>query len=154
MSLDYILLVSRWIHIFAAVVAIGGAVFQRLVLISIARDVCPDDVRNELFEKLRCKWTPIVHTCIGLLLITGLFNFYWLAIRTPIDPMPYHAVFGLKFIAALVVFAIAILLTSSSKAVSRIREHAGMWLGVLIFFAAAIVAFSGVLGQVRAASGD
>ncbi len=149
---NILLLVSRWFHIAAVIMAIGGAAFTRLAFIPGVRDSLNGDTADKVRTAVAKRWTMVVHASIGLLLLTGFFNFYTLAIRTGIEPMPYHAIFGLKLISALGVFFIAEALVGRSVAFEGMRRRNALWLSVLLCLAAVIILLSGLLNQVRAAS--
>ena len=150
--MDFLLLVSRWFHVAAAIIALGGAAFTLLALIPAAKATLADDLHERLREAIRARWSRVVHTCIGLLFITGAVNFVILAIPPKIEPMPYHAIFGVKFLAALAVFFIAEALVGRGPAFAKIRRQRAKWLSVLLALGAIIVLLSGVLSQVRSST--
>lgn len=147
MDIDYLLLLSRALHLLAAMAAIGGAIFQRVAL-------CAEDgVDAAIVARQRGRWSKIVFSSIGVLLITGLLNFYLLAIAADVDPMPYHALFGLKFLLAMGIFFLASALAGRSEGLAGFRQKAPSWLGVIIVLAFVIILLSGVMSQVRQAGG-
>jgi len=150
-DLNYVLLASRWLHIAAAIVAIGGAAFMRFALIPAARATVPDDAHQRLREALRARWSKVVMACIALLLITGFYNFVVLAMPPKVNPVPYHPIFGLKFLAALGVFFIASALVGRSPGLEKMRSDRAKWLSRLLILAGVIVLLSGVLMQIRTA---
>ena len=154
MELDFVLLVSRWVHLAAAITAIGGAMFLRFALLPGAKQVLDEDQHRRLREAVRVRWVRWVSACIALLFLTGALNFYLLALAPRIEPIPYHAVFGIKLLAALFVFFLASALSGSSPGFASFRERSRKWLGVLITLAAVIVLLSGVLNQVRTRASD
>ncbi len=148
-NINLALLVSRWIHIGAAIVAIGGMTFLRFVLLPSAKGVLNSDAHERLREAVRARWARLVHACIALLLLTGTFNFVMLALLPKIDPIPYHAIFGVKLLAALLVFFVSFALTGRSPGFAKMRQSSGKWLSITVALAALIVLLSGVLSQVR-----
>ncbi len=150
-NIDFLLLLTRWMHVSAALVAVGGAVFLRWVLLPGAKETLEDNVHERLRASVIKRWKKIVHLCVAVLLLTGGFNFYYLVLRTGIEPMPYHAIFTLKVLAAVFVFIIAIALTGSNPVAAGMREQSAKWLGVLSALALVVVLLSGLLGQLRAA---
>ena len=68
-------LISRWIHILAAVTAVGGMLFMRFVLMPAASQALTDEQHVALRERVMARWGKIVGLSIGLLLITGFYNF-------------------------------------------------------------------------------
>ncbi len=151
-NINFMLLASRWIHISAAIVAVGGAVFMRLALMPSAKEVLDDDVHQRLRQAVRARWARLVHTCVALLLMSGAFNFVVLALPPKVEPMPYHAIFVVKFLAALAVFFLGIVLSGRSALSEKMRRDGARWLSVMIAAAALVVLMSGLLGQVRANS--
>ncbi len=148
-NINLALLVSRWIHIGAAIVAIGGVTFLRFVLLPGAKRALNSNADERLREAVRARWVRLVHACIALLLLTGTFNFVMLALLPKIDPIPYHAIFGVKLLAALLVFFVSIALTGRSPGFEKMRQSSGKWLSITVALAALIVLLSGVLSQVR-----
>jgi hypothetical protein len=146
---DIVLLITRWLHISAAIVAIGGAFFMRVALMPAAAAALDDATHAKLREGLRARWFIIVQTCIAMLLVTGGINFVLLALPPKIHPLPYHPIFGLKFLAALGVFFIASLLVGRGQGLAAMRANRAKWLTVLLVLAGVIVALSGVLNRVR-----
>lgn len=151
-QIDIPLLVSRWLHIAAAIVAVGGAAFQRFALQPGANSALNDEQHAKLRDAVRTRWSRVVFLCIAILLITGGFNFVRLAMPPRVEPMPYHGVFAIKFLAALTVFFIASALAGRSPAFEKIRAKSATWLSVLLVLAAIIVLVSGILAQIRTTS--
>ena len=150
-TVDYIVIISRWVHIIAAVAAVGGAVFQRYALFPAMADALDADEHLRLREAVRQRWARFVHACIALLLLTGGLNFYLLALAPKVKPMPYHALFGIKFLAAMAVFFLAAALAGRSMGFEKYRQDSRHWLGVVVILAVLIVLLSGVLYGIRTA---
>jgi len=148
-EIDFLLLISRWVHLAAAIVALGGVAFSRWALMPAAAATLTDDAHEQLREAVRTRWARLVHACIALLLLTGAINFVWLAMPPKIEPMPYHAIFGVKFLAALGVFFVAAVLVGRGPRLAKMRQNRATWLGVLLALGALIVLLSGVLNQIR-----
>ena len=144
--LDIIAIVVRWIHLLSVIVAIGGMIFMRLVLMPSAEAVLSPEVRKELHAALVSRWKRFVHVCIALLIITGSFNFY-ITFQDGVKPIPYHPIFGVKVILAFGVFFLASALTGSSPGFASIRENGKKWSAVLIALALLAILLSGVPGS-------
>ena len=93
---------SRWAHVFTAVVLVGGAVFQRIALLPVLKGL-PEDQRNALREQITARWARVIHVGIGVLLLTGFYNYLN---ATGQDPL-YHSLVGTKILLAIAVFFIA-----------------------------------------------
>lgn len=150
-DIDWVLLISRWLHLAAAIAAIGGAFFMRVALAPAAAGVLDDEQHRKLRDAIRARWAKVVGACIGILLLTGGLNFALLAIPPKIAALPYHPIFGVKLLAALAVFFIASALIGRAPGFEPMRQQQRKWLGILLSLAALIVLLSGVLNQIRTA---
>jgi hypothetical protein len=148
-NLDFTLLILRWLHFAAAIAALGGALFSRFILIPSANQSLDRETHDRLREAIRARWAPFVHGCIAVLLLTGMLNFYFLVLAPGVKPMPYHALFGVKFIAAMFVFFVAEALVSPGPGLARIKQARARWLSALLVGAALVVLLSGALSQIR-----
>lgn len=146
MQLDWIAIVFRWIHILAAMTAVGGTIFMRTALVpSVA--VLADDQRKALHEQVRSRWVKFIMGAILFLLLSGFYNFFR-RINQGFDPDPkrlYNILFGIKFLLALAIFFLASALTGRASALARFRKNAKLWLTVNVVLAVLVVCISGVL---------
>jgi len=140
---DILQLVSRWLHIIAGMVAVGGMLFARLVVFPTLRE-WPEAERRSIHDAMRARWSKVVAIAIASLLITGLYNYARMEIDYTL-PMWYRAVFGVKFLLAMTMFTLASLLAGRSAASQRLRTNPGVWLGLNLLLAVAVVGLSGVL---------
>ena len=136
-------LLSRWLHILAAITAVGGTIFARAVVFPALAPL-PEEERTRLHAALRVRWAMLVKAAIGFLLVSGLYNFM-ITVSQYRVPSWYHMVFGIKFLLALAIFAIASLLIGKSPAAQAVRSRAPFWLNLNIALAVAVVCLSGVL---------
>lgn len=142
-DVDWIAVIFRWLHVLAAITAVGGTIFMRMALVPAAAGL-PDDARASLMEAVRSRWARWVAGSILFLLVSGLYNLM-MNIRSYELEGPYHALFGIKFLLALAIFFIASLLTGRSEAAQRFRQNARKWLTVNMTLAVVLVCISGVL---------
>jgi uncharacterized membrane protein len=131
-------------HIVPAVVAGGAAIFGRLALLP-ALATLPDAERVRVKETIDRRWRVVVMICITLLLVSGLANFFLYQAPNHRGQALYHALFGVKFLAALVVFFLASALTGRSPALAPIRANARFHAGIASALVLAILLISGVL---------
>ena len=149
-ALELLALVSRWLHILAAMAAVGGTIFIRFALQPTLATL-PEPERRTLHESLRARWSKVVMAAIALLLLSGLYNFIVIArglsktdALSSIKPM-YHALFGVKFLLALGIFFIASALVGRSAAFEKVRANARLWATVNIVLAVILVCLSGFM---------
>ena len=115
-----LMILSRWLHILSAAVMAGGAIFMRFALLPVleAHDA---GTRSEWHEAIIGRWKVFIHSGIAISLFSGFYNFY---VRFhEVKPMPYHALFGLKFLLAMVVFFIASALVGKSRGLQPMRQN-------------------------------
>ncbi|MEX2111818.1 MAG: hypothetical protein WD845_01450 [Pirellulales bacterium] len=136
-------LVSRWLHILAAITAVGGTIFARFVVVP-SLEPLPLEQRAALHAAMRVRWSKIVAVAIGFLLLSGLYTIGYLSVEYRL-PKWYHPVFGVKFLLAFVIFAVASLLTGKTPAADNVRRHLRFWLNLNIVLAVLVVCLSGIL---------
>jgi uncharacterized membrane protein len=143
-TFDLPLIVSRWFHLGAVIVAIGGTVFVRLILYSAARHHLPDRERETLMSAVAARWSLLLHICVGLILVTGIFNGIVMVGRHQSQPV-YHSLFGIKVLLALVLFFFATAIAGRSNAFAGLKANRAKWMTVNIILAGIIVLISNVL---------
>ena len=143
--MSLLVLVMRWAHILAAVTAVGGILFMRFVLMPSAVAVLDDETHQKLRAAIVKRWQHVVHTCILLFLVSGLYNYLAVTRFLHSDQPVYHMLFGVKFILAMVIFALALGLTSTRGWAAPLRGNAKFWMSVLAGLAIVVIAISGVL---------
>lgn len=145
--MEWVDVASRWVHVGTAIVLIGGAVFQRYVLLPAAAEL-PEATRDELRARVVGRWKRFVMIGIALFLLSGFYNY--LAVAIPAhraDPRKglYHGLVGVKIILSFVVFFLASALAGRSPALENFRRNPRTWLGVTIVLSAMIVGIAGYL---------
>ena len=147
MSNDIFCLLFRWIHMLAAIAAVGGTIFIRLALMPSV-SVLADESRKALHEAIRARWSKMVMAGIALLLASGLYNFVvtW---RSYDLPGYYVPLFCVKVVLALAIFFIASALVGRSPALDAIRRNARFWVTLNMTLAIVLVCISGVLRMAK-----
>jgi uncharacterized membrane protein len=102
---DILVTLMRWLHLSSVATLIGGILYARFV-IAPSESFLPSDAQLTLDERAAAHFRPIVFTAIACLVISGTFNL----LSHPGHSTLYHALFGLKILLALHVFAVAILI--------------------------------------------
>ena len=151
MDIDYIALVSRWLHILAAITAVGGTIFIRMALVP-SLGVLPDQAKKDLHEAVRGRWAKFVMAAIAFLLLSGLYNIGMIEYqkKVPTDlRMLYRVLFTIKFLLALTIFFVASALVGRSAAFEKIRKNARFWLSFNLVLAIILVCVSGFLRAIR-----
>ena len=120
----------RWLHISSMMILLGGILFARFVVEpSIAS--LPSETRNQLGEALATRFRSLMYVAIGILLLTGVYN---LVLNISGKPPLYHALLGVKLLAALHVFAVGFLIVQPRNP-KRTRLMTGVVISGLIILA-------------------
>ncbi len=142
--------VSRIIHVAVAIVLVGGTTFMRFVLAPAAKEL-PQAEHDQLRQRLMSRWKKVVHGGIGLLILSGAYNFYRQLPNHKGDGL-YHALIGTKILLALIVFFIASALAGRSATFESLRQNRLKWMGLIVVLSMIIVAISG-FAKVRGPGG-
>ena len=149
--LDALGLVFRWLHILAAMAAVGGPMFISWALLPVA-GALPDAAQRTLQEGIRLRWSSVVKIAILFLILSGSYNFIafvrashtwgpeWQAGGSA--HLFYQALFGVKVLLALAIFFLASALTGRSPAMARFRENAKFWVKVNLALGILLLALS------------
>ena len=142
---DLLGLLFRWLHILAGMTAVGGTIFARFVVLP-SHGVLSAEDRELLHAQMRRRWSKIVMASIGFLLLSGIYNFIMIVEHyRDVLPKWYQMLFGIKFILAMIVFAVASLLPGRTALAQRMRTKAHFWMSLNILLAVLIVCISGIL---------
>ena len=136
----------QWLHVMAAVLAVGGVFFMRFILYPAMHGQGIDaESRSTVASRILPRFRMMIHTCIAVLLATGTYRFIRQLPKLK-DWTEYHAIFGIKVLLSLVVFGIAIALTmppaANPNAIQRKREK---WMLVNFVLGALVVLLSAYL---------
>jgi uncharacterized membrane protein len=140
---DPLALVFRWMHILAAITAVGGAIFARFALLPAAAEL-PDAQRATLVEGVRSRWFMFVNAAILFLIVSGLYNLVMMFKQFKLPPA-YHALLLVKILLALGIFFIASVLNGRSANAQRFRANARFWLNINVTMAVVLVLISGTM---------
>lgn len=142
-TIELLSLALRWLHILAGMTAVGGMVFIRCVIVPSREAISPESFQA-LHSQMRPRWSKIVAVAVGILLVTGLVNYF---INRDLYQLPkwYHALWGVKFLIALVIFFLSSVMAGRSALADRFRVNIRFWLNLNILLAVVVVCISGVL---------
>ena len=139
--MDFLDLISRWVHIGTAAVLFGGAVFSRFVLLPAA-ETLPEAEHEQLRAGVLSRWKRFIHLGIALLLLSGFYNFAR-AIPGHKGQGAWHAVVGTKILLAFMLFFLASAIVGRSSLAGTMRKNARLWLGLIVLLGATIICISG-----------
>ena len=151
-------LVLRWAHVLAAIAALGGLVFARFALVPAVGELEPS-VGERIHDAIRRRWLPWVIGAITVLLASGLANFLIFNARVKADPgfwgatwmreTSYHALFGAKFLIAMVMFYLSSALVGRGAGTQWVRNDRAKWLSVTLALGLVVVLLSGWMRQLH-----
>lgn len=137
-------ILSRWLHVIFAIVLLGGGIFIRFVLQPAAAEL-PEDQHAALHGRVIARWKRLVMITIGLLLLSGLYNYIFVMIPKHKGDGLYHGLMGGKMILAFVVFFLVSALTGKSAGLQKIRDNARLWTSITVVLGLVIVMIAGFL---------
>lgn len=124
--------VFRWLHVTAAVLGVGGTIMMRFVVLPA---LASREDGAEVLSAIRPAFKRLIHSAIGLLLVTGFYNYLIVAMPRVKQARAegntalaaYHGVMGVKILLALALFGIGFALL---KPVPSFHENRKTWLSV------------------------
>ena len=126
---DAFAIILRWLHIASMATLLGGIIFWRLVLAPAGLE----KERGALVEAFAARFRPLVFLSIAGLVFSGAINYA----TTPGHSKLYHAIFGVKLLLALHVFAVSFLIVQPNHP-RRTRLATGTMIsGLIILFISA-----------------
>lgn len=155
--MDPTLLLLRWAHILAAIVAMGGLVFARFALLPALSEL-DEETRQRIHDRIRRGWLPWVIGAITVLVASGLANFILFNARVKAEGWAegawmrqtgYHALFGVKFLMAFVAFYFASALVGRGAGTQWVRDDRAKWLAVTLGLTTGVVLLSGWMRQLH-----
>ncbi|MDB5323699.1 MAG: hypothetical protein JWN40_5330 [Phycisphaerales bacterium] len=132
-----LIILSRWLHVIAAILAIGGTFFMRVILpLGLAQADAAS--RDAVFLRCRRAFKMVIHTCVLLLLVTGAFNTWrnWDDYR--LDRPLTHALWGPHMLLGLTAMVIALLLLAPRQPPKWHRT--GAMINLVILFITVLLA--------------
>ena len=130
-------ILSRWLHLAAAAIAVGGLVYARFVL-TPALQALGEEERAGVLGKLASHLKPLAATVIIVLVASGSYNLLRV-LEGGVDA-GYHMAFGIKFLLATHVFAMLYLVAlppsgDATQDAKRPRLMLGAAISGLVIFA-------------------
>src|SRR4051812_36473375 len=132
-----LIILSRWLHIIAAVLALGGTFFMRVILpLGLAEADAAS--RHAVFLRCRRVFKMVIHTCVLLLLLTGTFNSMRNLDDYKLDKPLTHILWGSHMLLGVTAMVIAMLLLVPKEPPKWRRT--GAMLNLVILFITVLLA--------------
>ena len=132
----------QWIHLIAAVAAVGGMAFVLFILLPSLR-VLGEEQRMMLAKTVMGRFRWVSWGAIILLIGSGIYNIRVRAWEAPWGT--YWELLTLKIFLALVVFVISLLLTLPIPALESFRAQRRRWLSIALGIAVGVILISAFL---------
>ena len=133
--------ISRWAHMLAAIVLVGGTLFMRFALVPAELATSGTE---EFREAIRQRWAKWVAGAALFLLVSGFYNMYLKAIGFKMSGL-YLGLLGLKILLAFSAFWLAATLVGRSDRAKRFRQREMHWLNMLTVVVLAVVLMAGFM---------
>lgn len=138
--MDYLPVLFRFLHIFSAVALVGGVLAWVYGFLPGVAALAPES-RAKVENAAAAAWRPLVLSSIAGLVVSGMWNFLTNFLHREGLKPAWHAVFGIKFLLALHVFAVAVIATKPNNA-RRTRQLTGIaYSGVLVVLLSAVLRY-------------
>ncbi len=143
-------ILSRWLHVIAAVVVVGGVFFMRVILPLAAAEL-EEAGRGRLIGRCRNVFKRVVHTGILLLTLTGAYNSVALLRAIRANPVLHshlgllHGLWGMHMLCGLAAFVISLIVLAGQAPKPRHRSLTTANLILLL----AVILLASALKQVR-----
>jgi len=146
---DWLMLVSRILHILGAIIMVGG-LFYLWAVVTPTSPLPPREGPGEgssadqYFGGRRAAWAKWIGISSALLLVTGLWNFIQM-IKTNEIATSYHMLGTLKIVLGLALMFLAALLAGRTNAADSIRKKWRQWLAVCLILGIITVVLGSVM---------
>lgn len=131
--------IVHWIHLSAAVAALGATIFLRMVVLPVLATM-DEDARETFHSRAQRKVMMVILHSFGLLIITGMLNLA--RVFQDGQTSLYLALFMAKIMLVVAMFAIALFLLIPSDALRTFRARRATWLLVNVALGLTIVFLS------------
>ncbi len=133
----------RTVHVLAAAAWVGGSIMYQFVVIPALRMAGP---APGVAAQIGLLFKRLVNACVGILLATGVYLMFDRLTQTRLG-VPYLIVLGIKVIAALGLFVLALYMAQSnirrlakrSTRLSKVAPQLMLALGICIFILGALL---------------
>ena len=141
MDVEFLPLISRWAHIFAALVLVGGTVFLRWAIVPIMSDV---EDQEQWFAPMRGRWSKLVMASVLFLLISGFYNATIKALNYELGGV-YLAMLMIKIVLGFVIFYLVSVLSGRSQTAVKFRSAGAKWYNLTIVAMVLVVGLAGYM---------
>ncbi|MCL4404658.1 MAG: hypothetical protein M1544_01910 [Candidatus Marsarchaeota archaeon] len=93
-----------WLHLFSAILFIGGSFFMWLVLVPGSKDAIHDEAERSTFvAKISKRFARLTWMLLLTLVLTGIINAYWYLPQNRVNPFDTYLVYSMVICTAVLV---------------------------------------------------
>ena len=142
MDVEFLPLISRWLHILSAIILMGGTVFLRWTVVPLQ---IQEEDQEAWFAPMRASWSKLVMFSILFLLASGLYNTAIKSMTYELVGGPYLVLLTIKILIALVIFFLVSVLSGRSKLAVKFRSEGAKWYNLTIAAMLLLVCIAGYM---------
>lgn len=133
----------RTVHVLAATTWVGSSIMYQFVVVPALRTTDPAPA---IAAQVALLFKRLVNYCVGILLVTGVYLMFDRLTQTTLG-LPYLIILGIKIVAALGMFVLALYMAQSnirrlakrSTRLSKAAPQLMLALGICIFILGALL---------------
>jgi uncharacterized membrane protein len=129
-------ILSRWLHVVSACLAIGGVFFIRFI-VPRGLILLDEPSRRQILLALRRNFKRVVHAVILLLLITGIYNTCLAWDKYQLDKAVLHALWGTHILLAGLAITISLYVLAGQEPPRSHRKLMALNFAILLLTVAA-----------------
>jgi uncharacterized membrane protein len=127
---------SRWLHVISACLAIGGVFFIRFI-VPRGLKLLDENQRLPVLLAMRRGFKMVVHTAILLLLVSGIYNTKLAWDKYNLDKAVLHALWGVHILLAGLAFTISLYVLAGAQPPKSHRKLMALNFAILLLVVAA-----------------
>jgi uncharacterized membrane protein len=129
-------ILSRWLHVVSACLAIGG-VFFICFIVPRGMKLLDESQSPPVSLAMRRTFKRVVHSAIFLLLVTGIYNTTLAWDKYNLDKAVLHALWGVHILLALIAITISLYVLAGAQPPKSHRKLMALNFGILLLVVAA-----------------
>lgn len=131
-----LVVISRWLHVISACLAIGGAFFIRFILPRGLRGL-DETAANQALLACRRSFKMLIHTVILLLILTGIYNTCLAWDKYKLDEAVLHSMWGMHVLLAALAMGIFLYVLAGREPPKASRKLMALNFAILLLAVAA-----------------
>jgi uncharacterized membrane protein len=135
-AMPFLVILSRWVHVISACLAIGGLFFFRFILPRALQGL-DETASGQAFLACRRTFKILIHTVILLLILTGIYNTCLAWDKYKLDEAVLHSLWGTHLLLAALAMVILLYVLAGKQPPPSHRRLMGVGFLILLLTVAA-----------------